>query len=294
VLVATYSGDIWVSANGGQSWTEQTAPVAPIWYGGLFVNASDGWAVGAGGDIVATTNGGTTWTKQTSGTTDDLLGVSCVSTTQCWAAGAGGVIVATASGGTTWTAETSGTTEEFYALECFSASDCWAAGAGGVIYATTNGGTTWAAQTSGTTDNLWQVDCYSASDCWAVGANIVLITTNGGVTWYSPATQYVQWTFTPTVASGASVSSAVLTLVDDASAAPSAATKTYVLVSANGGTTWTPFLIANPTTTLATQTVSISSVINSATAVSGMEVRYMAVGSNSYTSTFDLVHVDIN
>jgi photosystem II stability/assembly factor-like uncharacterized protein len=378
----TNQGNIWITTNGGESWTEETTPSNPVWYGGQFANASDGWAVGANGTIVATTNGGTTWvaqtsgtaqtinaiscvsagacwaagnagvmvvttnggttwtaqtsgtaqdieamscvsattcwavgnagviiattnggttwTAQTSGTTQELYGVSCVSTTNCWADGANGVIVATVNGGTTWTAQTSGTTDAFYAMDCFSATACWAAGQNGVILASTNG-TTWTAQTSGTTDSIWGLDCISASQCWANGSanngtnGVILVTTNGGTTWLSPVSnQYVQWTFTPTVAAGATVSSAVLTLVDDASATPSAGTKTYVLVSANSGATWTPLSIANPTNALTTQTLSIGSVIGSTAAVSGMELRYVVTGSNAYKSTFDLVHVDIN
>ena len=292
--VSGAAGVILVTANGGTTWAAQTSGTTQPLYEVSCVSATTCWAGGGGGVIVATTNGGTTWKAQTSGTTQILYGVSCVSATQCWAAGAAGAIVTTANGGTTWTAQTSGTTATFYALECYSAADCWAAGAGGVIYATTNGGTTWAAQTSGTTDNIWQVECYSATNCWAVGANIVLVTTNGGITWYSPSTQYVQWTFSPTVAAGAPVTSAVLTLIDDASATPSAASVTYVLVSANSGSTWTPIVIANATTTLATQTVAISSVISTAAAVSGLEVRYLVTGSNSFKSTFDLVQVAIN
>ena len=126
-------------------------------------------------------------------------------------------------------------------------------------------------------------------------AGVMVVTTNGGTTWLSlVSNQYVQWTFTPTVAGGTTVSSAVLTLVDDASATPSAGTKTYVLVSANSGYAWTPLSIASPTTALTTQTLSISSVIGSTAAVSGMELRYVVTGSNAYKSTFDLVHVDIH
>jgi photosystem II stability/assembly factor-like uncharacterized protein len=377
----TNQGDIWVTTNGGESWTQETTPSNPVWYGGQFANASDGWAVGANGTIVATTNGGTTWTAQTSGTTQTINAISCVSATQCWASGNAGYVAATTNGGTTWTAQTSGTTQDIEASSCVSATTCWVVGAAGVILATTNGGTTWAAQTSGTTqelygvscvsttqcwadggngvivastngtswtaqtsgttnafyamdcfsatacwagaangtilastngttwtaqtsgttDYIWGLDCISASQCWANGsttggtAGVVLVTTNGGTTWLSPVSnQYVQWAFTPTVASGAPVTSAVLTLVDDASAAPAAGTETYVDVSANGGSNWTPLSIANPTTTLATQTLSIISVIGSGTAVSGLELRYIVTGSNAYKSIFDLVHVDIN
>jgi photosystem II stability/assembly factor-like uncharacterized protein len=293
------AGVIVATTNGGTSWTAQTSGTTQDLEASSCASAADCWEVGAAGVILATTNGGTTWAAQTSGTTQELYGVSCVSTTRCWAAGGDGVIVATTNG-TTWTAQTSGTTDALYAMDCFSATACWAAGEGGVIVASTNG-TSWSAQTSGTTDYIWGLDCISASQCWANGstttgtAGVVLVTTNGGATWLQPAsTQYVQWTFSATVATGAPVTSAVLTLVDDASATPAAGTETYVLVSANGGSTWSPLSIANPTTTLSTQTLSLKSVIGSAAAVSGLELRYVVTGSNAYLSTFDLVHVDIN
>jgi photosystem II stability/assembly factor-like uncharacterized protein len=378
----TYTGYIWHSTNGGETWTEETTPSHPVWYGGWFENASDGWATGANGTIVATTNGGTTWTAQTSGSTQELSAIDCVSTTQCWvsgfggvilvtanggttwtaqtstttnnldeiscvsasdcwASGAGGTIIATTNGGTTWKAQTSGTTQELFGISCVSTTQCWAAGGGGVILATSNGGTTWTAQTSGTTDALYAVQCYSATACWAGGdagvilastngttwtaqtsgttydvwgfeclsavncyavgsnggggAGVLLETTNGGTTWFAPvATQYLQWSFTPTVVSGAAVTSAVLTLVSDASATPAAGSTTYVGVSANSGSTWTLFSIANQTTAMTTQTLSIASVINSSTAVSGLEIRYVVSDGSAYKSIFDLVHVDIN
>jgi photosystem II stability/assembly factor-like uncharacterized protein len=298
--VSGFGGVILVSSNGGSTWTAQTSGTTANLDEVTCVSTTQCWASGAGGAIIATTNGGTTWTAQTSGTTEELFGVSCVSTTRCWAAGAGGVIVATTSGGSTWTAQTSGTTDDLYAIDCYSANACWAGGENGVIVASTNG-TSWTAQTSGTTDYIWGFDCLSSLNCYAAGSNtgmtagVLLETTNGGSTWFVPvATQYLQWTFTPVVATAAPVTSAVLTLVSDASATPGSGTTTYVGVSANGGTTWTLFSIANETTAMTTQTISIASVINSGTAVSGLELRYVVTGSNAYKSTFDLVHVDIN
>ena len=210
------------------------------------------------------------------------------------------MILATSNGGTTWTAQTSGTTDALYAIQCYSATYCWAGGDGGVIVASTNG-TSWTAQTSGTTYDIWGFDCLSALNCYAVGssgtggAGYLRETTNGGSTWFAPvATQYLQWTFTPTVASAAPVTSAVVTLGSYASATPGTGTTTYIEVSANSGSTWTAFSIANETTTLATQTVSVVSVINSATAVSGLELRYVVSNGSAYKSDFDLVHVDVN
>jgi photosystem II stability/assembly factor-like uncharacterized protein len=292
-------GVILVTSNGGTKWTAQTSGTTEALEEVSCVSTTVCWAVGNAGVIVATTNGGTNWTAQTSGTTQELFGVSCVSTTKCWAAGGNGVILASTNG-TSWTAQTSGTTDALYAIECYSATACWAGGDAGVIVASTNG-TTWSAQTSGTTYDIWGFECLSALNCYAVGssgtggAGYLRETTNGGSTWFAPvATQYLQWTFTSAVASGAPVTSAVVTLVSDASAAPGNSTTTYIEVSANSGSTWTAFSIANETTTMATQTVSVVSVINSATAVSGLELRYVVSNGSAYKSTFDLVHVDIN
>jgi photosystem II stability/assembly factor-like uncharacterized protein len=298
--VSGFGGVILVSSNGGTTWTAQNSTTTNTLDEISCVSASDCWASGAAGTIIATTNGGATWTAQTSGSTQELYGISCVSTTQCWAAGGAGVILATSNGGTTWTAQTSGTTDALYAIQCYSATACWAGGNAGVIVASING-TTWGAQTSGTTYDVWGFDCLSALNCYAVGssgvggAGYLRETTNGGSTWFAPvATQYLQWTFTPTVASAAPVTSAVVTLVSDASAAPGTGATTYIEVSANSGATWSAFWIPNETTTMATQTVSVVSVINSATAVSGLELRYVVSNGSAYKSTFDLVHVDIN
>ncbi|MGA3183597.1 MAG: hypothetical protein ABSE52_03235 [Candidatus Dormibacteria bacterium] len=297
--VSGFGGVMLVSSNGGSTWTAQTSTTTSNLDEISCVSASDCWASGAGGTIIATTNGGTTWAAQASGTTEELFGISCVSTTQCWAAGAGGVILATTNG-TTWTAQTSGTTDTFYAVECYSATACWAGGQDGVIYASTNG-TSWTAQVSGTADYIWGFECLSSLNCYAAGSNqgetagVLLETTNGGSSWFAPvAAQYLQWNFSPTVAAGAPVTSAVVTLVDDASATPGAGTTTYVEVSANSGATWTAFQLPNETTTMAIQTVSVVSVINSAAAVSGLELRYVVSNGSAYKSTFDLVHVDIN
>jgi photosystem II stability/assembly factor-like uncharacterized protein len=294
------AGVILVTANGGTTWTAQTSGTGQVLNEVSCVSTTQCWAAGAAGVIVGTTNGGTTWTAETSGTAQELYGISCVSTTQCWAAGGAGVIVATTNGGTTWTAQTSGTVDALYAIDCYSATACWAGGDAGVIVASTNG-TTWSAQTSGTTYDIWGFECLSALNCYEAGSNgtggagVLLETTNGGSSWFAPvANQYVQWTFTPTVATGIPVTSAVVTLVDDASAAPGTGTTTYVEVSANSGATWTAFQIANETTAMATQTVSVVSVTNSATAVSGLELRYVVSNGSAFKSTFDLVHVDIN
>jgi hypothetical protein len=223
-----------------------------------FVNANDGWMVGQNGVLRVTVNGGAAWAAQSTGTGQSLDAVSMVSTTSGWAVGVGGTILATTNGGATWTEQGAGINQPINAISAVNASDA-------MVGLVPGGGTP-----------------------------SILATTNGGASWVLPSNQYVQWTFGPTVATGAPVASAVVTLVDEVSQSPSSTAQTYLLVSANAGTTWTPFVIANPTATLATQTVAVGSVIGSAAAVAGMELRYVISDGSGFTSTFDLVHVDIN
>jgi photosystem II stability/assembly factor-like uncharacterized protein len=325
--------DIYATADGGSTWTAQHSHPGATFYGVEFSTASDGWAVGSGGVIFATTDGGTTWRTQTSPTGQQLNDIVCAAATSCWAVGNGGTIIATTNGNT-WSVETSGTGQSLGDVSCPSATTCFAVGSNGTILVTTDGGTTWSSQTSGTAQQLNGIACVSTTQCTAAGANgTILTTSNGGTTWTSessgttqtlldvscgsatsclaignggtiavgsggnwvdPSAQYALWTFSPTVAAGTPVTSAIVTLVDSGNPAPTGATTTALMVSPNGGATWTSFSVANATPALAVQRVGITSVINGASAVSGLELRYVVTNSNGFTSTFDLVHVDIN
>ncbi len=92
------------------------------------------------------------------------------------------------------------------------------------------------------------------------------------------------------------MTSVLVTLVDQASQAPSGTAQAYLLVSANSGATWTAVSIATPTPTptLATQVVNVTAVLGSAVAVSGLELRYVVSDTSAFISSFDLVHVDVN
>ena len=59
-----------------------------------FVDAQEGWAVGAEGTIVHTTNGGGTWTSERSGTEHQLERVFFTDKSHGWAVGFGGTVVA--------------------------------------------------------------------------------------------------------------------------------------------------------------------------------------------------------
>lgn len=299
---------ILATTDAGATWTAQASGTTRNLLGVSCPTATQCWAVGQGGTILATGDGGTTWVPETSGTGQNLDAVSFVGSQDGWAVGAGGLILVTTDGGTTWTAQASGTTANLLAVTMVSGTTGWAVGAGGTILHTTDGGVTWSAQTSGTTRSINAVGAASTLDAVAglTSAGFfgggqsasVLATDDGGITWSLPVTQYVQWSFSPQVVATAPVTSVVVTLVDLASAAPSAGTATSLLVSTDSGATWTSVSIANPTTQSTTQVVDISSLVTTPAQVAGLELRYAVTQagffSTPFQSTFDLVHVDIN
>ncbi len=179
--------------------------------------------------------------------------VACSDVTHCWAVGANVDYLLpplVASGGATWGLRKSpvGGGGGLYGVSCSSKSDCWLVGETAkyypIILATSNGGTTWTTSSLpslGTLGSLQSVSCRpSTTNCVAVGwvwhtkepdskAALILTTTNG-----------VSWT-SRTVPSGVSE----LDAISCASARDCVATGTtksgsgVVVVTSNGGTTWT-------------------------------------------------------
>ncbi len=100
---ATFTGVILATTDGGVTWTSQSElddkAVADV----AFVNDKEGWAVGTRGLIVHTTDGGAAWTGQTSGVASNLMSVAFVDALHGYAGGAEGTILATSDGGATWT-----------------------------------------------------------------------------------------------------------------------------------------------------------------------------------------------
>ena len=117
---------------------------------------------------------------------------------------------------------------------------------------------------------------------------------NGKQTGNSPTSQYIQWSFSPSIAPGAAVTSAKLTLIVSANTAPDATTLAYLLVSTNDGASWTAISIATPEPWLSTEVVDLGAVIHKATEVQRLQIRYALAGSTGLQTSFDLVHLDIN
>ncbi len=110
VVFVAANGQLFRSANGGTSWTAVLnvgSSIDDI----QFVDANNGWLVGAGGLFRGTTTGGATstaWPGRTPFTTANLRRVHFISTTTGWIAGDDGTtghVFRTDNGGTSWRSE---------------------------------------------------------------------------------------------------------------------------------------------------------------------------------------------
>ena len=170
---------ILATTNGGLSWTQDSESNVTL-NSVASSDANHAWAVGStpnswGGDdlaIFATADGGANWGAQIlAGTTGELNAVTFLDATHGWAVGKGGAIAATTDGGANWQLQTSGSGEDLYAVSFSDASHGCAVGNFGTILATTNGGFTWSPQNSGSSAYLMGVDFVDATHGWAVGYN---------------------------------------------------------------------------------------------------------------------------
>ncbi len=178
-----WPGAIYVTTNGGTSWTYQTSTLSGSDQTITAVSCASLThcvAVGTNGVILSTING-TTWSSESSGTSANLFGISCPNTSSCIAVGTGGTTL-TRTGGS-WHAYSSGTTQGLAGVDCLTTNTCYAVGLAGTILVTTNRGATWSIQSSGTTANLYGIACAQPTFCVADGqSGAALVTVDGG-TW---------------------------------------------------------------------------------------------------------------
>jgi photosystem II stability/assembly factor-like uncharacterized protein len=79
--------------NGGRTWERQQSTVDVDLFDVKFVDAREGWAVGAEGTIIHTVDAGEHWTTERSGTEHPLERVFFADKNHGWAVGFGGTVV---------------------------------------------------------------------------------------------------------------------------------------------------------------------------------------------------------
>ena len=179
-----YKGTIIKTTNSGTAWTAQDAGVVETFSGLRFVDANQGWVVGANGAILHTRDGGDHWVKQAVATTDEFRGVAFTDAKAGWA-----------------------TSIRPVHHDPFGDEDDWQAG----IWHTADGGNTWLQQQLPANASLLnRIDFVDAQTGWAVGAKFtgyraggfpqhvgaIYQTSDGGRTWSEQYSPELPMTFT--------------------------------------------------------------------------------------------------
>ena len=153
-------------------------------FGTHFVDADNGWAVGAFGTIFRTRDGGESWHPQVSNTTEQLFSVAFADAEHGWITGGSGLVLHTTDGGDTWQAQKSGTDRHLFVIRALDAQRAWTVGDWGVILATHDGGATWQNRSLERDVILNGESWPDADHGWIVGeAGTILATSDGGQTW---------------------------------------------------------------------------------------------------------------
>lgn len=167
-----------------------SAPTAPTiqlkdnLYGAKFIDAKQGWVVGAFGTIARTTDGGATWQTQPSKTTQQLYDIDFVDAQHGWTVGRQGLILRTNDGGATWNQQTSGTDQHLFGVDFVDDQYGVAVGDFGVILVTRDGGQHWEDHKLSEDVVLYDVSMTDKTRGWVAGEfGSVLTTADGGGTW---------------------------------------------------------------------------------------------------------------
>ena len=104
-VAAGYWGSIYLTEDGGQSWTRSNTGTNRLVYDVSVDEHGKGWAVGQVGTVLRTDDGGKTWTPQQSPKSEEgthLFGVHAVDGNTAWVVGEWGTRMFTSDGGKTW------------------------------------------------------------------------------------------------------------------------------------------------------------------------------------------------
>lgn len=184
ILAVGRFGSVFRSDDGGITWQGQRTGVTDPLFDVSIVSPRHAVVVGKSGVVLVTQDGGVTWNRAKSNTTKHLFQVAMIDARRGWAVGDWGVIMMTTDGGATWTDRSLKDDVVLSAVTFVDERHGWIVGEFGTVLATTDSGETWQRQSSGVDKTLFGVAFATPEVGWAVGIDgLVLRTQDGGATW---------------------------------------------------------------------------------------------------------------
>ena len=176
--------------------------------------------------VLSSNSQGRTWLKRYEDTTTSAQDISCPDALTCFVVGTNS-IASTLDGGSSWSQQYFDRTFFLDGISCPATTVCFAVGSmatggSGVVVNTTNGGGTWYLKTPVGPTNLTSISCASIQTCVAVGYSGSTVRTTDGVNW----------------SAGTSPTTQSLFSVDCASSTACLAAADRIIVTADGGATW--------------------------------------------------------
>ena len=160
---------LYMTKDGGKTWTQQTSPVDYPLLGVCFVNSKRGWIVGYQGVILMTEDSGKTWERQQSQADIPLMDVCFVSENEGWVVGGNGTILHTLDAGEHWEHQEGQPVSFLWRVLFKNRKKGWTVGSEGAILYTENGGQTWTRQQSRTDQWLYDITLADQKTLYAVG-----------------------------------------------------------------------------------------------------------------------------
>ncbi|RZJ73994.1 T9SS type A sorting domain-containing protein [Flavobacterium sp.] len=191
--IASASGTMKKTTNGGSAWTQITAPNSSSYLGVSATSATNAYFINTEGKVIKTTNGGTSVTSYTlpltTPSSQSLMDIFFVNATTGFVCAQGGQIFRTTNSGTSWTALTPNVgTSALNSLYFTDALTGYATGSGGKVIKTTDGGTTWVDKSVPGNFAFNGVRFFDANVGLVVGlSGRIFRTMDGGDTWVQQA-----------------------------------------------------------------------------------------------------------
>ena len=183
-----FNGGIFVTTDGGRTWTPQTSgTTSPL--NDVTFRSGVGWAFGgefAATWILTTTNGGGTWSPQAHTPPAVFTAGDFTDPQHGWAVTTAGWAYRTSDGGTHWTGAATPAEDDWASLNDIDMIDSThgcTVGDFGYILTTDDAGSSWDVVASGVTTSLYDAD-FASGVGWAVGeGGTILKTIDGGLHW---------------------------------------------------------------------------------------------------------------